>query len=65
MDSPFTGEEWQLLLKTHAQRFEDLRAFLQDHHPWQKLVIAAVPIVMSSDEYAAWVSRTLLLDVAP
>ncbi|SBT67278.1 Uncharacterized protein involved in tolerance to divalent cations [Micromonospora sediminicola] len=60
-----TGEEWQLLLKTHAQRFEDLRAFLQDHHPWQNPEIAAVPVVMSSDEYAAWVGRTLLLDVEP
>lgn len=29
-----TGEEWQLLFKTRADRCADLEAHLPQHHPW-------------------------------
>ena len=29
-----TGEEWQLLLKTTAERYPALEAHLVEHHPW-------------------------------
>lgn len=54
-----TGEEWQLLLKTHSDRFDELRAYLSEHHPWNNPEIAAIPIVAGSDEYLSWVHRTV------
>ncbi|NYH40315.1 uncharacterized protein involved in tolerance to divalent cations [Micromonospora jinlongensis] len=54
-----TGEEWQLLLKTHSDRFEDLQAYLTEHHPWNNPEIVAVPIVAGSDAYLSWVRKTV------
>ena len=53
-----TGEEWQLLLKTHMSRFAELEAHLLEHHPWDNPEILAVPVVAGSDAYLRWVSRT-------
>lgn len=49
------GEEWQLLLKTRADRYEDLQEHLLRHHPWDKPEVAAVRIVSGSAEYLRWV----------
>jgi periplasmic divalent cation tolerance protein len=54
-----TGEEWQLLLKTHSDRLDELQAYLSEHHPWDNPEIAAIPIVAGSDEYLSWVRRTV------
>jgi periplasmic divalent cation tolerance protein len=52
-----TGEEWQLLLKTHADRFDELKAHLLERHPWKSPEISAVAIVAASDDYLDWVRR--------
>jgi periplasmic divalent cation tolerance protein len=53
-----TGEEWQLLLKTRADRYADLEAHLLRHHPWTNPEIMAVPIVAGSEGYLSWVEKT-------
>jgi len=53
-----TGEEWQLLFKTRADRYADLEAHLLEHHPWKNPEVSAVPIVAGSDAYLRWVERT-------
>lgn len=53
-----TGEEWQLLLKTRADRYDDLEAHLLRHHPWNNPEVSAVPIVAGSDAYLSWVAKT-------
>ncbi|MFE0879972.1 divalent-cation tolerance protein CutA [Streptomyces smyrnaeus] len=53
-----TGEEWQLLLKTRADRYADLEAHLLEHHPWKNPEVSAVPILAGSDAYLRWVERT-------
>ncbi|MBM9508905.1 divalent-cation tolerance protein CutA [Actinacidiphila acididurans] len=50
-----TGEEWQLLLKTTAERYPALEAHLLKHHPWDKPEVAAVPIMAGSEAYLRWV----------
>ncbi|MFI7244378.1 divalent-cation tolerance protein CutA [Streptomyces qinglanensis] len=53
-----TGEEWQLLFKTRADRYAELEAHLVEHHPWKNPEVSAVPIVAGSDAYLRWVERT-------
>jgi periplasmic divalent cation tolerance protein len=53
-----TGEEWQLLLKTTAERYPALEAHLVEHHPWDKPEVVAVPIVAGSEAYLRWVAES-------
>jgi periplasmic divalent cation tolerance protein len=53
-----TGEEWQLLLKTHVARYAELEAHLLEHHPWKNPEVSAVPIVAGSEAYLRWVATT-------
>jgi periplasmic divalent cation tolerance protein len=51
------SEEWQVLLKTTSDRYEDLEAHLIEVHPWQNPEVAAVRISEGSAPYLEWVSR--------
>jgi periplasmic divalent cation tolerance protein len=53
-----TGEEWQLLFKTRADRYTDLEAHLLQHHPWKNPEIVALPIRAGSEAYLDWVAKT-------
>ncbi|WP_405985635.1 divalent-cation tolerance protein CutA [Streptomyces sp. NBC_00872] len=53
-----TGEEWQLLLKTRADRYPELETHLLRHHPWDNPEVAAVPLVAGSAAYLRWVGTT-------
>ncbi|MGA5454794.1 divalent-cation tolerance protein CutA [Streptomyces umbrinus] len=53
-----TGEEWQLLLKTHQSRYAELEAHLLKHHPWQNPELAAVPIVAGSKGCFDWITAS-------
>jgi periplasmic divalent cation tolerance protein len=59
-----TGEEWQLLFKTRADRYPDLEAHLLRHHPWNNPEIVAVPIVSGSKAYLNWVCETTAPDAS-
>ncbi|MEU9486459.1 divalent-cation tolerance protein CutA [Streptomyces decoyicus] len=53
-----TGEEWQLLLKVRADRYNKIEAHLLEHHPWQNPEVSAVRIVAGADAYLRWVETT-------
>ncbi|MET9517602.1 divalent-cation tolerance protein CutA [Streptomyces sp. NPDC002994] len=53
-----TGEEWQLLFKTRADRYAEIEAHLLRHHPWKNPEVSAVPIVAGADAYLQWVDST-------
>lgn len=53
------GEEWQLVLKTTADRFPELEAHLIAEHSWQKPEVVAVPFVAVSKPYGEWISTTV------
>ncbi|MFD3978226.1 divalent-cation tolerance protein CutA [Streptomyces griseus] len=50
-----TGEEWQLLLKTTAERYPELEAYLLEAHPWDNPEVCAVPIVAGADRCLEWI----------
>ncbi|MGH3661266.1 MAG: divalent-cation tolerance protein CutA [Micromonosporaceae bacterium] len=53
-----TGEEWQLLLKTHHNQYPALETLLIERHPWQNPEVVATPIVAGSDAYLDWIRRS-------
>jgi periplasmic divalent cation tolerance protein len=54
-----TGEEWQLLLKTHVDRYQELETYLIENHPWKNPEVSAVAIAAGSDEYLGWLRTTV------
>ncbi|WP_433547320.1 divalent-cation tolerance protein CutA [Streptomyces sp. CA-294286] len=57
-----TGEEWQLLLKTTADRYPELETYLLKHHPWDNPELCAVPIVMAADRCKTWIRESVSSD---
>ncbi len=51
------GEEWQLLFRTRADRFDDLAAHITEHHPWENPEVAAVPLTAGTAAYLDWIDR--------
>lgn len=51
------GEEWQVLLKTEASRYPELRAHLIEKHPWDNPEVTAFRIEDGSAPYLEWISR--------
>ncbi|MEV5157211.1 divalent-cation tolerance protein CutA [Streptomyces sp. NPDC053728] len=51
-----SAEEWQVVFKTTAQRYDELEAHLLTAHEYTTPEIIAVPVVRGSDRYLAWVS---------
>jgi|GEM_PF-6812348 len=54
-----TGEEWQVVLKTSAERYPDLEAHLLAQHPWRNPDISMVRIEAGTRAYIDWVDRTV------
>lgn len=54
-----TGEEWQLLLKTTADRYPELEAHLLEHHPWDNPELCAVPITMGAERCRQWIADSV------
>jgi periplasmic divalent cation tolerance protein len=50
-------EEWQLLLKTRVERFDELTAYILRQHPQPNPEIVAVPIVPGTRSYLDWLDR--------
>ncbi|WP_176582945.1 divalent-cation tolerance protein CutA [Streptomyces marincola] len=57
-----TGEEWQLLLRTTADRYPALEAYLLEHHPWNNPEVVAIPISAGSAGYLDWVRGAATAD---
>ncbi|MER8086022.1 divalent-cation tolerance protein CutA [Streptomyces sp. NPDC058316] len=57
-----TTEEWQLLLKTTAERYDELEAHLLAAHDYGTPEVVAVPVVRGSARYLDWVSSETTSD---
>lgn len=53
-----TGEEWQVILKTTADRYAELEKHLVDKHEWTNPEITAIPLAAGLSPYLDWVERT-------
>lgn len=53
-----TGEEWQVILKTTDERYEELERHLVEHHEWTNPEITAIPVAAGLAPYLDWVERT-------
>lgn len=51
-----TTEEWQVLFKTPAERYDDLEEHLRAAHDYDTPEIIAVPVVRGSDRYLNWLT---------
>jgi periplasmic divalent cation tolerance protein len=49
------SEEWLILLKLPADRFDELAGFLAERHSYDEPEIVATPIVAGSAAYLSWV----------
>ncbi|MFJ4501232.1 divalent-cation tolerance protein CutA [Streptomyces sp. NPDC088864] len=54
-----TGQEWQVLLKTMADRYEELEAYLLANHPWDNPELCAVPIIRGADRCLQWITDSV------
>lgn len=53
------GEEWLVVLKTTAERYPQLEAHLRREHPWDNPEVTAVALAEASDDYLAWLRKTV------
>lgn len=53
------GEERLLVIKTRADRFEDLRSALVELHPYDVPEVIAVPITTGHGPYLSWLDESL------
>ena len=51
------AEEWLIMLKLPADRFEDLAAFLAERHSYDDPEIVATPIIAGSESYLEWLAE--------
>ncbi|MER5894330.1 divalent-cation tolerance protein CutA [Streptomyces sp. NPDC001876] len=51
-----TTEEWQVLFKTKAERYDELEAHLVAAHDYDTPEIIATPVVRGNARYLAWVT---------
>ena len=59
------AQEWQLLIKTTADRFPALEAHIKANHSYETPEIIITPIVGGSAEYLGWISEeTRQIDVS-
>jgi periplasmic divalent cation tolerance protein len=51
------AEEWLVVLKLPAERYQELAAFLTERHSYDEPEIVAMPIVAGVPAYLAWISE--------
>lgn len=52
-----TAEEWMVMFKTTADRFEELAGLINEQHSYETPEIIATPVVAGSADYLGWVSE--------
>ncbi|MFL6053228.1 MAG: divalent-cation tolerance protein CutA [Actinoallomurus sp.] len=50
-----SAEEWMVVFKTTAERFEALAAQIAERHSYDTPEIIATPVVAGSGDYLAWI----------
>ncbi len=48
--------EWRLTIKTSANRYEELAAFIVKHNSYATPEILAIPIACGQDDYTQWLA---------
>ena len=51
------AEEWLVMLKLPADRYEELATLLAERHSYDEPEIVATPIIRGSDSYLAWITE--------
>ncbi|MEV5555816.1 divalent-cation tolerance protein CutA [Nonomuraea wenchangensis] len=51
------AEEWLLVVKTTAERFDELAGVIRELHPYEVPQIVAVPLVAGTADYLEWIRR--------
>jgi periplasmic divalent cation tolerance protein len=51
------AEEWLLMLKLPADRYQQLADFLSERHSYDEPEIVAMPIVAGSPAYLSWIGE--------
>ncbi len=51
----YDSREWLLLIKTQADRFEDVRSRIRSMHSYQLPEVIALPIAAGDQEYLRWI----------
>jgi periplasmic divalent cation tolerance protein len=54
-----TVREWQLVIKTRRELFEQVAAVITEHHPYDEPEILATPILHVSAGYRKWLLEQL------
>ncbi|CNE64489.1 C-type cytochrome biogenesis protein CycY [Mycobacterium tuberculosis] len=52
-----TGEEWQVTLRTTADRYPELEAHLLEHHPWDNPEVMYVAVGGGSAACLEWLRK--------
>ena len=52
-----TAQEWLLLIKTRADRWEELERVIRQHHPYDTPEILALPVSAGSPPYMQWIDE--------
>lgn len=52
-----SAEEWMVVFKTKADRFDELASLITESHSYDTPEIVATPVVAGSMDYLAWVAE--------
>ncbi|HEU5030017.1 MAG TPA: divalent-cation tolerance protein CutA [Spirillospora sp.] len=52
-----SAEEWMVLFKTSADRFDELASLITEGHSYDTPEIIATPVVAGSMDYLAWITE--------
>lgn len=53
------GQEWNVVLRTTDDGYEDLESHLVSEHPWENPEVVALPLNRGTAEYFAWLERSV------
>ena len=51
-----SAEEHLLVIKSSAQRYQDIETAIRNHHPYELPEIIAVPVELGLPEYINWIN---------
>lgn len=51
------ADEVLLLMKTTQDRWQELEAFVRDHHPYDVPELVALPVAAGLDSYLDWIAK--------
>jgi periplasmic divalent cation tolerance protein len=54
-----TAEEWQCLIKSRADRYQDLEAVIKTLHPYEVPEIIMMPIIGGNEDYLKWLDENI------